>query len=234
MIEPIKLTIKERLPDVDFIKLTNYCIPYPSDEGGGFYRSSSQGNVFHLHPVHIRGARILLKKLNIEPNIAIEERPQGETSIKSPDGRAGMSVSFEIIENGFIAHAVNGDYFVPKLYVDTLLEVIKEECETDNKVAPRRIWARLIEKYNLFPEYAKAIKIIQASTDVGIAEKDAIITALHQHRASLFEGMRVRKKEDVTKTYYSMYWFPTIYLKRQGVIDQYGTREIYLKQQEIT
>lgn len=224
----VKITIKDRLTNQDYERLIRYCLPYP-DGKGGMYRISAEGYTYLVHPSHIRAVRQLLNTLGVIPKIEIKEEAIGTTEAKSPDGRAEMAVKFEIIEKGLIVKMNGSEYFVPQSYIDILLEEIRKS----SPIMPRQLWARLAERHQLFPGLEKAIKIVYADSSMGIAEKQQVINELYSHRASLFEGLRVRRKENTTQTYYQMYWLPMLWLKRQDLIEQNGSREIYVKQKEL-
>ena len=94
----VNLTLSDMIPKTDYLKLIGYCIPYSA---GNFYEVTSDGKrTFHIHPSHTRGVSILLKKLGIEPQLAITEIAKGVVLVK-PDPRE--DAAYNLIDRNRIA-----------------------------------------------------------------------------------------------------------------------------------
>lgn len=225
-IEPIKVTLKDRLTEQDYAKLIRHCLPLPE---GGMYKKTDKGYEFNVHPSHIRAVKMFFTKLNMTPQIELREKPTGTVALKSKDGRADMNSKFTVVEKGIIVTTPNGEYFVPNSYIDILYNIIKEA----QVISPRQVWAKLADAHSLFPEVKETIKLLYNYPNLPEADKQRLVKAQYEHLSSLFEGLRVRKKENPTLNYYVLYWYPSQFLKKEGLIDQLGTGDLFLKQGEL-
>lgn len=226
--ETYKLIINDFLPEKDYLKLQGYLVQYSPEEGGGFYRNSTKGRVFLLHPSHLRGAKALLKKLNITPTIEIEGKSEAEVKVYTGD-KAEMPIQIKMIETGIIVNDAKHEHFVSNENISIVWNIVKQ----NKMISPRKIWGILVQEHNMFPEFGKAMLSVNKDESLNPTEKAHIVSALSEYRASAFEGKRVKKKDEPNLTYYSLYWFPVLLLKRLQLIDQKGATEIYLTEKGV-
>lgn len=184
------------------------------------YRDSPKGRTFRLHVSHIKGARILFKKLNIEPLIEIDQKIESFSKVH-PESKERMSVKYTITETGIVVIDNQAEHFVPNEDISIVWSILKKE----QQIRPRRMWALLSQAHKLFPEFEEIREFIKANEKDPV-KRDVWITAMYQHEASAFQGARVKGKEELT--YYSLYWFPILFLKHLGLVEQRGTKDLVL------
>jgi hypothetical protein len=222
IIDPVRLVVKDFLPEKEFHKLLSWCM----EVQGKRMLTENGEHTYYLHPSHKAGATKLLKKLGIIP--FYKEEQIGKIVEVEAGERVKMPLTIVLRTDGlFVTQTKTGQAdFVPNLNISILWKMLKEE----NSMFPRKIWAKLTVAHNLFPELEKAVQIVRASP-VSEIEKDEIITFLESYRASIFEGLRVKRvkrSDKPTVTYYSGYWYPLLWLKDQGLVEQVYKGEVFL------
>lgn len=217
--DTVPITLDKEIPYNDYIKLTSYCIPFPE---GGMFKQTTEGKQFQLHKAHLRGANILFNRLGL-PHIEIKQVVRGRIIVK-PNEREKMKLTITVVEDGLLVIDKSSEHFVSFEDIEILWGILKQQQE----ILPRKVWATLAGQHNLFPELDAIVGFIKENQELNPVLKDSWITALHEYKASVFEGMRTKKKGKEENTYYVLYWFGILFLKQTGLIGQAGAKEIFL------
>lgn len=215
--------IEEIFPVKEWQRLLSFCL---IRKEGGYWVKSDRTFIFLLHPTHLAGASKLFKRLGIEPYIRIIKNEVASTEAK-PDEKQKMPLNFTVVENGVMVKDKNADHFVPTRNVSTILGIFKENSQA-HFISPRALWAELSEAHQLFPEFNEMEGYLSKKTDIDQTRKDRWIGALRERKSSSFEGLRVKRK-GVELSYYTLYWYAAIILKRLNLLQQVKpNRELYL------
>lgn len=234
--ETFKLTLTSYISTRDFRHLSDIAIPHKAIVNGkemeARWEKDERGFVvFELPLLKIREINELLAKYGIY----VDKKQIERLSLSAEKGeKEEMPIKIELAEQGFNVHDKTSATFVLFSNVQVILDIFSESQEAE--IMPRRMWAKLVEKYDLFPYMRKAIKIV-ANARIDENEKTEIISGLFQHQASAFEGLRQKTRKDKPDSnqinYYSLYWYPIIILKNLGYLNQIGRSAILLKRNDF-
>jgi hypothetical protein len=215
MIKGIEVAIDKSnfLSSIDYARLMKYCLPFEDKQ---FIHYDNMNRLFLIHPSHINSANRILKNYNVHINI--NQQVVKQITAK-PEKKVDMPIEIKFIETGVIIKDKKKESFVPSRNLDILFNIIKE----NDSLTSRDIFTFLIREYNLFPTFIEIIKFINQS-NLSQTKKDLWTSELFEYRNSAFEGLRSSKKNKEDKTdYYHAYWFPSLALRRLGLIEQSGT-----------
>lgn len=225
--DSIEVSISKPLARYDFIRLLGYCIKYPD---GSLYKKEGDITKVLVRTNHYYVASQLLNAYGI--TILKEQKAELKAKVETDD-KQFMPVVIKVLENGFDVDENGRCSFIPFGNVETFITAMYEEIESSKTemVEPRRMWALLDAKYKCHPEIDDAIEVIRNS-DIDQTKKDYLTTGLLRNRASLFEGVRVKKGDN--NTYYSMYNLPCLILKRMSLLGQIlPNRELFFQKRLI-
>lgn len=215
MIQGVSVQIDKPLAKYDFARLMGFCLPYPD---GHAYKRNGNITTVLVHPAHLYGAGLTLKKYGIE--ITKEQIAKLKAEVPTGD-KQKMFFHIKVLEDGFDVVDNKTSHFIPFANIEIVINTIYEDLESNGTtvITPRRLWALLSDAYKLFPEINEAMEVVKQS-NLDQTKKDYIISGLYKNKSSLFEGLRVNKKDGDKNSYYRNYWYPILILKKLELISQ--------------